>query len=131
MTHHRAPRAEPLPFCRPTIDDADVAAVVDVLRSGWITTGPQAARFEETFRERLGVPHALAVTSATAGLQLVLAALGVGPGDEVVVPAITWPSTANVVELLGARAVFADVDPGTLQVDPGDAARRIAGASRR
>jgi UDP-4-amino-4-deoxy-L-arabinose-oxoglutarate aminotransferase len=104
--------------------------VVACLRSGWITTGPRAARFEEIFRERLGAPHALAVTSATAGLHLLLAAMGIGPGDEVIVPAITWPSTANVVELLGARTVFADVDAGTLQVDPADVARRITRRTR-
>jgi UDP-4-amino-4-deoxy-L-arabinose-oxoglutarate aminotransferase len=126
----RPPRGEPLPFCRPTLEADDEAAVLECLRSGWITTGPRAARLEEVFRERLGAPHALAVTSATAGLHLVLAAMGVGAGDEVIVPALTWPSTANVVELLGARAVFADVDAATLQMDAGDVARRIGPRTR-
>jgi UDP-4-amino-4-deoxy-L-arabinose-oxoglutarate aminotransferase len=130
VIHQRPPRTEPLPFCRPTIEDDDVAEVVACLRSGWITTGPRTARFEEIFRERLGAPHALAVTSATAGLHLLLAAMDVGPGDEVIVPAITWPSTANVVELLGARTVFADVDRDTLQIDPDDVARRVTERTR-
>lgn len=130
MIIDRPPRDEPLPFCRPTIEDDDVAEVVACLRSGWITTGPRAARFEQMVRERVGAPHALAVTSATAGLHLLLAAMGVGPGDEVIVPALTWPSTANVVELLGARTVFADVDPATLQVDPADVARRLGPRTR-
>lgn len=130
MRPERPPRGEPLPFCRPTLEADDEAAVLECLRSGWITTGPRAARLEEVFRERLGAPHALAVTSATAGLHLVLAAMGVGAGDEVIVPALTWPSTANVVELLGARAVFADVDAETLQMDAGDVARRIGPRTR-
>lgn len=115
-----------LPFSRPTLGQAEIDEVVDSLRSGWITTGPKVRRFEEMFEERLGVSHAVAVNSATAGLHIVLHALGIGPGDEVVVPSITWASTANMVELLGARAVFADVDPATLQIDPADVERRLS-----
>src|SRR5262245_63527245 len=118
-------RATPLPFSRPTIEDDEIAEVVDSLRSGWITTGPKVIRFEELFLKRLGVTQAVAVNSATAGLHLAVAALGLQPDDEVIVPAITWAATANVVELCGARTVFADLDPGTLCLDPADVARRI------
>ena len=125
------PRRElPLAFSRPTIEDDEIAEVVDSLRSGWITTGPKVERFEALFRERLGVSQAVAVNSATAGLHLAVAALGLKPGDEVIVPAITWAATANVVELCGARTVFADVDPETLCIDPADVARRITPATR-
>jgi len=115
-----------LPFCRPTIEDQEIASVVESLRSGWITSGPKVLRFEELFRERLGVRHAVALNSATAGLHVALAAAGVGPGDEVVTTALTWPSTVNVIELLGARPVFADVLPDTLLIDPEDVKRRIS-----
>lgn len=119
-----------LPFSRPTLEDDEIAEVVDSLRSGWITTGPKVGRFEDLFRERLGVPHAVAVSSATAGLHILMHALGVGPGDEVVVPALTWPATANAVELLGARTVFADVDRDTLQIDPADVSRRLSARTK-
>ena len=128
MTADRRP--EFLPFSRPTVGEQEIAEVVDSLRSGWLTTGPKVARFEEMFRERLGVPHAIAVNSATAGLHIVLHALDLSAGDEVIVPSITWASTANVVELLGARPVFADVDPVTLQMDPDDVRRRLTGRTR-
>src|SRR5258705_98668 len=103
-------RATPLPFSRPTIEEDEIAEVVDSLRSGWITTGPMVVRFEELFLQRLGVTQAVAVNSATAGLHLAVAALNLPPEDEVIVPASTWAATANVVELCGARTVFADVD---------------------
>ncbi|MBV8368253.1 MAG: aminotransferase class I/II-fold pyridoxal phosphate-dependent enzyme [Candidatus Eremiobacteraeota bacterium] len=123
-------RAAFLLFSRPVIEDDEIAEVVDCLKSGWITSGPRVARFEEMVRERVGAAHAVAVNSATAGLHIALHALGAGPGDEVVVPSITWASTANAVELLGARAVLADVDPRTLQLDPADVARRLTPRTR-
>src|SRR6185503_8170003 len=92
-----------LPFCRPTIEDEEIASVVESLRSGWITTGPKVLAFEKAFRDRLGVPHAVAVNSATAGLHVLLAAMDLRPGDEVITTALTWPSTVNDVELLGGR----------------------------
>ena len=104
--------------------------VVDSLRSGWITTGPKVGQFEEAFRNRLGVENAIAVNSATAGLHLAVASLNLRPGDEVIVPSITWAATSNVVELCGGRTVFADVDAETLCLDPEDAARRITGRTR-
>ena len=123
-------RATPLPFSRPTIEEDEIAEVVDSLRSGWITTGPKVVRFEELFLQRLGVTQAVAVNSATAGLHLAVAALNLRPEDEVIVPALTWAATANVVELCGARTVFADVDPDTLCIDPADVARRITPRTR-
>jgi len=119
-----------LKFSHPTLGDDEINEVVDSLRSGWITTGPKVARLEELFRERLGGKHAIAVSSATAGLHLAVAALDLEPGDEVIVPPITWAATANVVELCGGRVVFADVDPETLCLDPGDVAGRITERTR-
>lgn len=104
-----APRAAFLPFALPTIGDEEIAEVVDSLRSGWVTTGPKVRRFEQDFGAYLGVQHAVAVNSCTAGLHLALAALGIGPGDEVIVPTLTFCSTANVVVHLGARPVLVDV----------------------
>jgi dTDP-4-amino-4,6-dideoxygalactose transaminase len=125
-----ARRIAPLPFCRPTIEDAEIAEVVESLRSGWITTGPKVAKFEALFRERLHAPEAIAVNSATGGLHLSVAVLDLKPGDEVIVPSLTWTATANVVELSGARPVFADVDAETLCLDPEDVARRITPRTR-
>ncbi len=119
-----------MPFSRPTVEEDEIAEVVDSLRSGWLTTGPKVGRFEAIFRERLGVTQAISVGSATAGLHLAVAALDLGPEDEVIVPALTWASTANVVELCGARVVFADVDADTLCLDPEDTARRITDRTR-
>ncbi len=103
-----------LPFSRPTIDDDDIAAVAEVLRSGWITTGPKAAAFEEAFAAHVGCPGAVALSSATAGMHVALRALGIGPGDEVITPSMTWVSTVNLIVLAGAVPVFVDVDRDTL-----------------
>jgi UDP-4-amino-4-deoxy-L-arabinose-oxoglutarate aminotransferase len=119
------PAASFLPFCRPTLGEEEIASVVDSMRSGWITSGPKVLEFERQFKEWLGVPHAVAVNSATAALHVVLAALRVGRGDEVVTASMTWPSAVNCIELLGARPVFADVLPRTLLIDPADVRRRI------
>jgi dTDP-4-amino-4,6-dideoxygalactose transaminase len=107
-----------LPFARPDISEEAIADVVDSLRSGWITTGPKAQRFEKSFGEYLGVPYALAVNSATAGLHLSLLAFGIGPGDEVITTPMTFAATANTVILTGARPVLADIDPVTLNIRP-------------
>ena len=98
-----------LPFSLPTIGEEEIAEVIDSLRSGWITTGPKTKRFEEEFREYIGAKHAIAVNSCTAALHIALTALGIGPGDEVIVPTLTFCSTANVVIHLGARPVLVDV----------------------
>lgn len=98
--------------------------------SGWLTQGPKVAAFEKTFAEHHHVKHALATSNCTTGLHLVLAAMGIGPGDEVIVPAFTWVATANVVLYCGATPVFADVDRATNNIDPADLARRITSRTR-
>ena len=103
-----------LPFSKPSISEEEIEAVVRVLRSGWITTGPKSAEFEETFSRYCGAPGAVALCSATAGMHLLLEALGIGPGDEVITPSMTWVSTVNMIVLRGATPVFADVDRDTL-----------------
>jgi UDP-4-amino-4-deoxy-L-arabinose-oxoglutarate aminotransferase len=113
-----------LPLSRPSVTPEDVAAVRAVLESGWLTTGKECARFESAFASRVGCRHAVAVTSATAGMHLLLHALGIGPGDEVVTPSMTWVSTVNLIVLAGAKPVFVDVDRDTLMTD----AERIAAA---
>lgn len=125
-----SPRAQFLPFSRPTIEAEEIAEVVSSLTSGWITTGPKVAQLEALFREHLGVTEAIAVSSATAAWHMVVSALGIGPGDEIIVPAMTWPSMANIVELAGAKAVFADVHPDTLQICAEDVASRITERTR-
>jgi dTDP-4-amino-4,6-dideoxygalactose transaminase len=109
-----------LPFARPEIGDDEISEVVDTLRSGWLTTGPKAKRFEDDFKAFLGDPtlHSLAVNSATAGLHLALEALGIGPGDEVITTTHTFTATAEVVRYLGADVRLVDIDPGTLCIDP-------------
>lgn len=98
--------------------------------NGWLTSGPKVREFEQLFAERHQVKHALAVTSATTALHLALVALNIGPGDEVIVPAFTWVSTANVVLYCGATVVFADVDPVTFNMDPVDLKRRITSKTK-
>src|SRR5262245_22610948 len=107
-----------IPFSRPWIGDEEIDKAVAVLRSGWLTTGPRVQRFEQEFAAYIGADHALALSSCTAALHVAMLAHGIGPGDEVVTTPITWPATANCIELTGARAVFADVDPETLQISP-------------
>ncbi len=109
-----------LPFALPEIGDDEIAEVVDTLRSGWVTTGPKAKRFEDDFTAFLGDPslHSMAVNSATAGLHLALEALGIGPGDEVITTTHTFTATAEVVRYLGADVVLVDIDPATLCIDP-------------
>ncbi|QXZ17098.1 UDP-4-amino-4-deoxy-L-arabinose aminotransferase [Pseudomonas sp. AO-1] len=106
-----------LPFSRPSIGDEEIAAVEQVLRSGWITTGPKNQALEEQFAQYVGCKHAVALSSATGGMHITLLALGIGPGDEVITPSQTWVSTANMISLLGAKPVFVDVDRDTLMTD--------------
>jgi UDP-4-amino-4-deoxy-L-arabinose-oxoglutarate aminotransferase len=111
-------RSNFLPFSRPSITEEDITAVAQVLRSGWITTGPKAAEFEQKFCQYVGCPGAVALTSATAGMHIALKALGIGLGDKVITPAMTWVSTVNLIVLAGARPVFVDIDRDTLLVSP-------------
>jgi dTDP-4-amino-4,6-dideoxygalactose transaminase len=107
-----------LPFARPLIGEEEIAEVVDTLRSGWITTGPKTARFEAALAAYLGARGALGLSSCTAGLHTALVCLGIGPGDEVITTTLTFCSTVNVVEHVGARPVLVDVEPDTLNIDP-------------
>jgi dTDP-4-amino-4,6-dideoxygalactose transaminase len=108
-----------LPFALPDIGEEEIAEVVDSLRSGWVTTGPKARRFEQEFAEFLGGGiEAVAVNSATAGLHLALEAAGIGEGDEVITTPHTFTATAEVIRYLGANPVFVDIDPATLNIDP-------------
>jgi len=111
-------RAEFLSFSQPSISDEDIAGVVESLKSGWITTGPKTARFEEAFREYVGARHACSLASATAAMHLLLLALGIGKDDEVITPSLTWVSTVNLITLLGAKPVFVEVERGTLMTTP-------------
>ncbi len=109
-----------LPFSRPSMGDEEINAVEQVLRSGWITTGPQTHQLEQDFSAAFGCKHAIAVSSATGGMHVTLMALGIGPGDEVITPSQTWVSTLNMIVLLGAEPVMIDVDPNTLMVSAED-----------
>ncbi len=112
MTHDK-----PLPFAVPDIGQQEIDAVVDVLRSRWLTTGQQAARFEQEFADAVGASHAVAVNSCTAALHLSLEALGVGQGDLVFMSPYTFAATAEVVRYLGATPVFVDIDRTTMNID--------------
>jgi dTDP-4-amino-4,6-dideoxygalactose transaminase len=120
-----------LPFALPDIGEEEIAAVVACLRSGWVTTGPATRQFEQEFRTYLGGEvDTISVNSATAGLHLALECLGIGPGDEVIVPTLTFTATAEVVRYLGATPVFVDVDPATLNLSPTAVEAAITGRSR-
>jgi dTDP-4-amino-4,6-dideoxygalactose transaminase len=114
-----------VPFFRPDLSEDDLQAVVGTLRSGWLTTGPQVGRFEAEFAEAVGAPHAVAVNSCTAALHLAVEALGLRAGELVVVPAMTFAATAEVVRYLGAVPLLVDCDPETLNLDLDDAGRKI------
>jgi perosamine synthetase len=119
-----------VPIARPSTGDEEWQAVREPLVSGWLTQGPKVAEFERGFSERHGVRHAVATTSCTTALHLLLTALGVGPGDEVIVPAFTWVATANVVLYCGATPVFVDVEPATYNIDPKQVAQKITPRTR-
>ena len=107
-----------LPFTRPSIDEATIAAVGDVLRSGWITSGPQVREFEAQLSAYCGGRPVRVVSSATGAMEIALALAGIGPGDEVITPALSWVCTANVIVRAGAKPVFVDIDPVTRNIDP-------------
>src|SRR5438128_6757041 len=120
-----ARRETMLGFQPPAIDEEEIAAVVETLRSGWLTTGPRAAALERRMAEYLEAEHVLALASGTAAIHLSLVALGVGPGDEVITSPITWPATANVIVHCGATPVFVDVQDHDLNIDPELAAAAV------
>ena len=115
-----------IPFFRPQIGDEEIDAVTDVLRSGWLTTGPKARAFEASFASFLGGEvKNVAVNSATAGLHLAIEACGIGPGDQVILPTLTFTATAEVVRYIRDEVVFVDVEPGTYAIDLVDAKRKL------
>ena len=118
-----------VPFFRPELSEAEIAEVVDTLRSGWLTTGPRVKRFEQDLAAAVGAPHAIALNSCTAALHLAVEALGLRQGQSVLVPTMTFAATAEVVRYAGAVPVLVDCDPVTLNMDLEDAERRIADAS--
>jgi perosamine synthetase len=125
--------SESRPFIQislPSTGEQEWEACRGPLMSGWLTQGPKVAAFEQAFAERHRLEHALATTSCTTGLHLILAGLGIGPGDEVIVPAFTWVATANVVIYCGALPVLADIDRATYNVDPADVARKVTSRTK-
>lgn len=119
-----------LPYSRQHLTDDDVDSVVQTLHSDWLTTGPRVAEFESAIAEATDAPHAVAVSNGTAALHTMLAALGIGPGDEVVVPVITFAATANAALYLGATPVFVDVDPASLLINPSAVEQAITPRTR-
>jgi perosamine synthetase len=119
-----------IPFHKPSIGDQEIAAVTAVLRSGWLTMGPKTREFEQAFARYIGCKHAVAVSSCTAALHLALDALGLRPGDEVMVPVNTFTATAAVVAHMGGKVVFADTLADGFTIDPADAAARVSPETR-
>jgi dTDP-4-amino-4,6-dideoxygalactose transaminase len=117
-------------IAQPCTGEEEWQATREPLMSGWLTQGPKVAAFEKAFAERHAVKHALATTSCTTALHLVLAAMGIGPGDEVIVPSFTWVATANVVLYCGATAVFVDVERDSYNIDPADVARKLTSRTK-
>ena len=114
-----------IPYGRQTIEQEDISAVVEALQSGWLTTGPRVEAFENAFAAQVPVAHAVAVNSGTAALHAAMRALRVGPGDEIIAPALTFAASANCAVYEGATPVFADVDPATLLINPASVAEKI------
>lgn len=119
-----------IPIARTSLTDEEVQSVLEPLRSGWLVQGPKTREFEEKWSAFTGAEHSIAVTSCTTALHLSLAALGFGPGDEAIVPAFTWISTANVVEHLGGTVVFCDIDLDTFNIDPAKIEAKITAKTK-
>ena len=119
-------RSSLLPYGRQSLDEADIQAVVEVLRSDWLTTGPKVAEFEERFAAWVGAKHAVSFSSGTAALHGAAVAAGLGAGDEVITTPLTFCATANCILYQGAQPVFADVSSDTLNLDPGEAAKKLS-----
>jgi dTDP-4-amino-4,6-dideoxygalactose transaminase len=119
-----------LVFGSPLIEQPEIDEVVASLKTGWIGTGPKAHKFEEMFKEYKGVKHAVALNSCTAALHLSLQVIGIGPGDEVIVPTMTFAATANTVIHAGAKPVFADCEKDTMNIDPEDIRKKITSKTK-
>lgn len=124
------PTTRPIAISQPSLDHDEWEELRGPLDSGWLTQGPKVAAFERAFAERHGVTHAVATSSCTTALHLILVAMGIGPGDEVIVPAFTWVATANVVVHCGAVPVLADIDPITFNLDPSAVAKAVTPRTR-
>jgi len=122
--------SDPIRLARPDVGEAELAAAAEVIATGQLTMGPKVAELEDAVARAVGTAHAAAVSSGTAALHLALLALEISSGDEVIVPAYTFPATANAVELCGARAVVADVDPDTFLLDAGAVAAAVTSRTR-
>jgi dTDP-4-amino-4,6-dideoxygalactose transaminase len=119
-----------LEFSPPVIGDEEIASVVETLRSGWLTSGPRATELEDRFSAYVGARHAVTTASCTSALHLSLLTCGIGPDDEVVTPSFTWPATVNAIIHTGATPVFADIDPGSLNLDPAAVAAALSPRTR-
>lgn len=119
-----------VPIARTSLTEEEIQSVLGPLRSGWLVQGPKVREFEEKWSAFTGARHSIAVTSCTTALHLSLAALGFGPGDEAIVPAFTWIATANVIEHLGGKVVFCDIDLNTFNLDVNDVARKITSRTK-
>src|SRR5215472_11232007 len=119
-----------LPYGRQSLDQQDIQAVVEVLRSDWLTTGPKVAEFEERFAEWVGAKYAVSFSSGTAALHGAAFAAGLGPGDEAITTPLTFVASANCALYLGAKPVFGDVLPTTLNINPAEIARRITAKTK-
>ncbi len=119
-----------IPYAQPWVDEQDLAAVAEVLRSEWLTTGPKVAEFEQAVADFVGVREAVAVSSGTAALHAAMFALGIDAGDEVIVPPLTFAATVNAVVFQGGIPVFADIDPDTLLLDPKEVEKKISPRTR-
>src|SRR6188472_32331 len=115
-----------VPFAKPHFTGREGALVAEVIASGWVSQGPKVRAFEEAFAARVGAAEAVATTSCTTALQLALHVMGVGPGDEVIVPSLSFIATANSVWQCGATPVFADIDPRTYNLDPASVEARLS-----
>jgi dTDP-4-amino-4,6-dideoxygalactose transaminase len=114
-----------LPFHRSWLEDDEINEVIDTLKSGWMTTGPKTQRFEEAFQDYIGCRHAIALNSCTAGLNISVALHEFAPGDEIITTPMTFPATANVIVLNSLKPIFADIEKGTLTIDPLEVEKKI------
>ena len=119
-----------VPITKPALGEEEARAPYESIKTGWVTQGPKVAEFEKNLAEFVGAKHGIATTSCTTALHMALVALGVGPGDEVIVPSFSFIASANVILYTGATVVFADIDPRTFNVDPADVERRITKKTR-